>query len=116
MQIIQISHLLLELQYPWNICSREQRNEVASTDTFTQQQTESALDTFAKGVAFLSSHSKPNTTLIPDDEVENREYSNEFISKKISSYSDMNIKIIEDFAASVSPDHKSESQKTQNGY
>jgi hypothetical protein len=108
MKDFELPPIFFEFHYPWNICSREQRNEILKTNILTQEAIESALDTFSKGVVFMSIHVKPNITIIPDDEIENWEYSNELISEKISSYSEMNMKIIEDFSESMSYVHKSE--------
>jgi hypothetical protein len=92
--------LLIDLQYPWNICSQEKRNEIIKDLPNSIENLEYVLKILDESLSTIINMTEPEIDLIPEDEIENWCYSNEHIASSLSSFSDMRIEIIDKFLKS----------------
>jgi hypothetical protein len=95
MKTIEVHPLLTELQYPWNICSHDKRDEIISKLPYSQENLHYAIDLFNRSISVIIDMPEPETNLIPEDKLEYWPLENELIGRSLSTLSDMNIDVIE---------------------
>jgi hypothetical protein len=113
MKSIEIPSLLTDLQYPWNVCSHIKRMKLVNQLPKNKDNLDTSLKLFKSSLAAFTEILQPETNLFPEDEIENWQYTNEFIADSLSNFSDMNVDTIDYFIDRRKFDKKSDHLKDQ---